>query len=216
LKIRANFFFFLICAFPLGAQSVSKSVAIAAIERRGGLPQFLVAGEGKLFSFAHLGDSALENNTLGVRIKLPWGIRSDGFEQVVRNQLHSLKFKVEQFQFIRIVYFDYNSILIRNDASAELDKLAAVMMAYPLGQVLVTVHADSRGSSKYNLDLASRRGLSIKKYLMDAGVEEKYLQIKVSGEEELVKDCLNAADCDEQTHQLNRRAEFSFNPMAKK
>jgi outer membrane protein OmpA-like peptidoglycan-associated protein len=191
-------------------------MAITAIERRGGLPQFLVATDGKLFSFAHLGDSALENKTLSVRIKLPRGMRSDGFEQAVRNQFNSFKFQVEQFQFIRIVYFDYNSILIRNDASAELDKLAALMMAYPLGQVLVTVHTDSRGTNKYNQELASRRGTSIKQYLMDAGVKDKHLEIKVSGEEELVKDCLNEQDCDEQTHQLNRRAEFSFNPMVKK
>lgn len=198
------------------AQTPTSVVAISAIERRGGLPQFLAERDGKLYSFAHLGDTALENKTLRLRIKLPAGYRSESFEGIVKPQFNALGFQVAQFQFIRIIYFDYNSVLVRNDASAELDKLAGLMMTYSLGKVTVTVHTDSRGTSQYNKQLAARRGEAIKKYLADAGVDEKLLAIKVSGEEELVKDCLNEKDCDEQTHQLNRRAEFSFNPMLQK
>jgi outer membrane protein OmpA-like peptidoglycan-associated protein len=217
LKITSlvTFFSILVVLTTFG-QAPSPVVAISAIERRGALPQFLAERDGKLYSFAHLGDSALENKALRLRIKLPAGFRSDNFEGIVKPQFNAFGFRVAQFQFIRIVYFDYNSVLIRNDASAELDKLAGLIMTYSLGQVTVTVHTDSRGTSQYNKQLAARRGDAIKKYLMHAGVDEKLLAIKVSGEEELVKDCLNEKDCDEQTHQMNRRAEFSFNPMLKK
>ncbi len=216
MKIAYLFSFLFALALQSLAQSSNSVVAITAIERRGGLPQFLAERDGKLFSFAHLGDTALENKTLQLRIKLPSGYRSERLEEIVKPQFNALGFRVAQFQLIRIIYFDYNSVLIRNDASAELDKLAELMMTYSLGKVTVTVHTDSRGTSQYNKQLAARRGDAITKYLTDAGVDATMLAITVSGEEELVKDCLNEKDCDEQTHQLNRRAEFSFNPMLKK
>jgi outer membrane protein OmpA-like peptidoglycan-associated protein len=190
-------------------------LAITAIERRVGLPQFLAEREGSLFSFAHLGDTLLENKTLRLKVNVPRGLRSSDFEGYVREQLSLTGYTINPFLFIQIVYFDYNSSLIRNDASAQLDKLALLMLTYPFATVEAIVHTDSRGSNDYNRKLAGKRGASIEQYLKEAGVDTSKLSVRVSGEEELVNDCLDKVNCDELLHQLNRRAEFLFNPLTK-
>ncbi len=197
------------------AQDKPQSLVITAIERRGVLPQFLAERDGALYSFAHKGDTLLENRTLGLRINIPRGFRSIDFEGLVREQLLQTGFSIRSFLDIQIVYFDYNSALIRNDASAELDKLALLMLTYPFAKVEAIVHSDSRGSNEFNHKLATKRGDSILEYLKEAGVDIAKLSIKVSGEEELVNDCLDKVNCDEMLHQLNRRAEFIFNPLDK-
>jgi outer membrane protein OmpA-like peptidoglycan-associated protein len=193
----------------------SEPVTILAIERQGGLPQFLMERKGSLYSFAHLGDSILENKTLGIRLTFPHGLRGEYFSQMARNQLSDFGFSFNHFVFIRLIFFDYNSTLIRNDASAELDKLAELMLSYPFAEVEAIIHTDSRGSVSYNQKLATQRGNSVTNYIREAGVNGRQLKIKVSGEESLVTDCINAQDCDEQIHQFNRRAEFIFKPIVK-
>ena len=195
--------------------SSEKSLAIMAIERRGGLPQFLAERDGSLFSFAHLGDTLLENKSLRIKIGVPRGLRSADFERYSHEQLALAGYSISPFVFVQIMYFDYNSALIRNDASAQLDKLALIMLTYPFATVEAIVHTDSRGSSDYNRKLAAKRGASIEQYLKEAGVDTSKLIIRVSGEDELVNDCLDKVNCDELLHQLNRRAEFLFNPMTK-
>jgi outer membrane protein OmpA-like peptidoglycan-associated protein len=196
-------------------QDTPQSLTITAIERRGVLPQFLAERAGALYSFAHKGDTLLENTTLGLRINIPQGLRSTDFEKLVREQLSQNGFSVAYFLYVQIVYFDFNSVLIRNDASAQLDKLALLMLSYPFAKVEAIVHSDSRGSNEFNRKLATKRGSSIQEYLKEAGVDIKKLSIRVSGEEELVNDCLDKVNCDELLHQLNRRAEFIFNPLEK-
>ncbi|MCU0420138.1 MAG: OmpA family protein [Cyclobacteriaceae bacterium] len=190
-------------------------VTILAIERQGGLPQFLMERMGSLHSFAHRGDSVLENRSLGIALRFPRGLRSDFFESVATQQLVELGFPPRHFVFIRMVFFDYNSALIRNDASAELDKLAELMLSYPFAEVACVVHTDSRGSSVYNKKLAGQRGAALIDYLAKAGVNTQKLNAHTSGEDALVRDCLNQQDCDEQIHQFNRRAEFVFQPMTR-
>lgn len=97
--------------------------------------------EGVLFSFANKGDSLLENRSLGLSIRIPNGFRTDILESWIKNEIQSAKFDISQFTLIKTIYFDFNSSLIRNDASAELDK-AIPFFAIPIG-----------GPPKYKYDL---------------------------------------------------------------
>lgn len=189
----------------------NKSTKFVAIEKQGNLPLLFAQREGILFSFANKGDSLLENRSLGLAIRIPKGFRTDILESWMKSEISATRFNPNDFIIIKTIYFDFNSDLIRNDASAELDKMAALMLYYPFAQVEVVVHTDSRGSQAYNRKLAARRGASIKKYLETTGVQMDLFRITVSGEEQLI-DCQDLADCDEIAHQLNRRAEFNFNP----
>ncbi|HCR54189.1 MAG TPA: hypothetical protein DIW27_07230 [Cytophagales bacterium] len=167
---------------------------------------------GKLYSFANKGDSLLENRSLGLAIRIPAGFRTDILESWIKNEIKLANYDNSQFTLIKTIYFDFNSDLIRNDASAELDKMAMLMATYPFAKVEVVVHTDSRGSPAYNKKLAARRGKSIQKYLEHTGIDLSQFHITVSGEENLINDCYDKADCDEIAHQLNRRAEFNFDP----
>ncbi len=189
-----------------------QGIKFTAIEKQGKIPMLFAEQEGVLFSFANKGDSLLENRSLGLSIRIPNGFRTEILESWIKNEIKLAKFDISHFTLIKSIYFDFNSALIRNDASAELDKMAELMTTYPFAKVEVIVHTDSRGSASYNRKLAARRGNSLKEYLEHTGVGLDSFSIIVSGEEALIQDCLDQADCDEIIHQLNRRAEFNFDP----
>jgi outer membrane protein OmpA-like peptidoglycan-associated protein len=58
---------------------------------------------------------------------------------------------------IRIIYFDLNKSLIRNDAALELQKIADIMKEYPQMNIDVRSHTDSQYASEYNQKLSQRR-----------------------------------------------------------
>lgn len=189
-----------------------KGVKFTAIEKQGKIPMLFAEKDGVLFSFANKGDSILENRSLGLTIRIPNGFRTEILESWIKKEIQTAKFDISQFTLIKTIYFDFNSALIRNDASAELDKMAELMTTYPFAKIEAIVHTDSRGSASYNRKLAARRGNSIREYLENTGVKLDSFSLIVSGEEALTQDCLDQADCDEIIHQLNRRAEFNFDP----
>lgn len=202
--------------FSLKAQDAnSENIYITALERRGALPQLLAERRGSLYSFAHHGDTLLENKILQIRISLPRGLRNEALESYLLEEFKRNNVIVARFLFIRIIHFDFNSDLLRNDASAELDKIVELMKIYPFAQLQTIVHTDNRGSNEYNKKLAARRGQAIRDYLLQSGIQGDHLQISVSGEEEPVNDCITSENCDELLHQINRRAEFVFNPLHK-
>ncbi len=215
IRAFATVLFLLPCAalYAHPRDTTRAAITILAIERQDGLPQFLMERDGALYSFAHRGDSVLENRSLGLALRFPHGLRSDFFEPVAKRQLIEFGFAPRHFVFVRMIFFDYNSALIRNDASAELDKVAELMLSYPFAEVECVVHTDSRGSSSYNKKLAARRSAALADYLAKAGVNTGKMKTHTSGEDALVRDCLHAQDCDEMIHQFNRRAEFIFNPL---
>ncbi|MCB0493489.1 MAG: OmpA family protein [Cyclobacteriaceae bacterium] len=209
-----RFITLLFLSYPLFGQNTAPETGIkfTAIEKQGKIPMLFAEKEGVLFSFANKGDSLLENRSLGLTIRIPKGFRTNILESWIKKEIQSAKFDIAQFTLIKTIYFDFNSALIRNDASAELDKMAELMTTYPFAKVEAIVHTDSRGSSHYNKLLASRRGNSIREYLKTTGIALDLFAITVSGEEALTEDCLDQTDCDEIIHQLNRRAEFNFDP----
>lgn len=108
---------------------------------------------------------------------------------------------------IRNIYYDYDMDFIRNDASSDLDKLVHLLLDFPELKILLGSHTDSRGSNAYNEDLASRRALSGRDYLINEGVPESQIAQSGFGETKLVNDCGDGIICDENNHQLNRRTE---------
>jgi peptidoglycan-associated lipoprotein len=70
-------------------------------------------------------------------------------------------------------------------------------------QIMLEGHADSRGSAEYNLALSSRRGNSVKEYLVSLGVPTNRVTVVSKGKE--------APFCTEENEgcwQQNRRGHF--------
>jgi peptidoglycan-associated lipoprotein len=69
-----------------------------------------------------------------------------------------------------LVYFDYNSSGLRDDARPVLDAQAAWLNRYPEVRVRVEGNCDERGTREYNFGLGASRANTVKEYLVSHGV----------------------------------------------
>ena len=101
------------------------------------------------------------------------------------------------------VYFDLDSSDLKDDARAGLQKNADWFKKWTSTRATIEGHADSRGTSEYNLALGERRAASVRDYLVSLGVPTDHLQIVSKGEE--------APFCQEENESCwsqNRRGHF--------
>jgi peptidoglycan-associated lipoprotein len=103
------------------------------------------------------------------------------------------------------VFFDYDQSDIRADQRAILDAKLPVLRANPEVRILISGHADERGSDEYNIALGQRRAASVRRYLTDNGIDPSRLQITSYGEERPARQGM-----DENAYAQNRRAEFEI------
>jgi len=102
------------------------------------------------------------------------------------------------------VFFDYDKSDLGNAARASLQKNADWMRRWTSTRVLIEGHADSRGTSEYNLALGERRAAAVRDYLTTLGIDMSRMSIVSKGEEEPV--------CTEESESCwsrNRRGHFS-------
>jgi len=103
------------------------------------------------------------------------------------------------------VFFDYDMSTVRDDARPILQKNADYLRRWMSTRVSIEGHADSRGTSEYNLALGERRSSSVRDYLVSLGIAADRLLSVSRGEESPV--------CTEETEacwQRNRRGHFVF------
>ena len=101
------------------------------------------------------------------------------------------------------VFFDLDESVIRSDARAPLQANATWMRRWPSTAITIEGHADSRGSSEYNLALGSRRADVVKQYLVELGIPTNRLTVVSKGKEQPF--------CTEESEtcwQQNRRGHF--------
>ena len=82
------------------------------------------------------------------------------------------------------VFFDLDQSDIREGDRAALQKDADWMKRWATTIVTVEGHADSRGSSEYNLALGSRRATAVKDYLVSLGVPTGRVTVVSKGKEQ--------------------------------
>jgi outer membrane protein OmpA-like peptidoglycan-associated protein len=156
-------------------------------------------------------NNSLSSKTGGTLISLkePLPLDLNERQQQLDKLFDELNISV-QYQLIQNIYYDFNKSYIRNDASAILDHLVNLMLDCPELNVQLTSHTDSRGSVVYNKTLSKRRADSARTYLLNEGIESHRIEAGWFGEEQLAKLCGNIDNCDEESHQLNRRTEIAI------
>ncbi len=82
------------------------------------------------------------------------------------------------------VFFDYDQAVIRNDARPMMQKNAVWLKRWSTTQITIDGHSDSRGSSEYNLALASRRADAVKQYLVSLDVAANRITVVSKGKEQ--------------------------------
>lgn len=114
---------------------------------------------------------------------------------------------------IENIYYDYNKYDIRPDAALELDKVVTILNKYPNMTIELRSHTDSRGKDSYNATLSDNRAKSAVEYIISKGIPKSRLIAKGYGESELLNHCKNGVECDDKTHEQNRRTEFKILSM---
>jgi peptidoglycan-associated lipoprotein len=101
------------------------------------------------------------------------------------------------------VYFAYDKSDLSERSRASLQKNADWMKKWMSTRITVEGHADSRGTSEYNLALGERRATAVRDYLVSLGVDTARVNTVSLGEEQPV--CRDEVEsCFEQ----NRRGHF--------
>ena len=105
------------------------------------------------------------------------------------------------------ILFDFDRFNIREDARPPLDQLADKLKRYPLINLEIGSHTDSRGTEEYNKQLSQERATATMNYLVNKGVEPSRITAKGYGETKPKVDCTDH-NCSDDEHQINRRSEF--------
>jgi len=105
----------------------------------------------------------------------------------------------------RVVYFEYDSSRLSDQAKAVVRAHARNLVLNPGGQLILEGHADERGTREYNLALGEDRAKSVADLMQAEGVRISRIQAISYGEERPV-----ALGHDESAWGLNRRVEILY------
>ena len=105
---------------------------------------------------------------------------------------------------LQVVYFDYNSYALRDDALQVLRMNADKIKREPSVVIQIEGHCDERGTQEYNLALGEKRALATREHLMNLGVSGNRLITISYGEEDP-----KALGHDESAWSQNRRSQFN-------
>lgn len=83
----------------------------------------------------------------------------------------------------RMVYFDYDSFVLRDESRPVVEAHARMLMAERTRKLVVEGHTDERGSREYNLALGQKRADAVVRALVLLGVQEGQLEAVSFGEE---------------------------------
>jgi OOP family OmpA-OmpF porin len=109
----------------------------------------------------------------------------------------------EKVTFAADALFDFDKAVLKDDGKAKLDDLFNKLYGMNLEVIIAVGHTDSIGSDAYNDKLSIRRAESVKKYLVDKGVEPNRIYTEGKGEKQPVADNKTAAG-----RAKNRRVEI--------
>ncbi len=82
------------------------------------------------------------------------------------------------------VFFDYDKSDLGDKAKTSLQKDATYMKKWMSIRVTVEGHADSRGTSEYNLALGERRANAVHDYLVNLGIAANRINVVSMGKEQ--------------------------------
>jgi peptidoglycan-associated lipoprotein len=84
---------------------------------------------------------------------------------------------------VQDVYFNYDKFDLRPDDMSAVDQDVTFLKAHPQMKIVIEGHCDDRGSEEYNLALGQSRAASLKKALLDHGLDASRVKVVSYGEE---------------------------------
>jgi peptidoglycan-associated lipoprotein len=105
----------------------------------------------------------------------------------------------------RVVYFDYDSYVIKQEFQALIADQARYIRAQSGRKVAIEGHTDERGGREYNLALGQQRADAVRSALALLGVPQSQMESVSFGKEKLA-----AAGANEEAYAKNRRTEIRY------
>lgn len=105
----------------------------------------------------------------------------------------------------RLVYFDYDSYVIKPEFQSLIEGHARFLKANPGRRIAIEGHTDERGGREYNLALGQRRSEAVRRALALLGVSDKQMEAVSFGKEKPA-----VPGNDESAWARNRRAEIVY------
>jgi outer membrane protein OmpA-like peptidoglycan-associated protein len=103
------------------------------------------------------------------------------------------------------ILFDVDKAILRPEAKANLDKMAAILNKYPDTNILVEGHTDATGTEEHNLELSRQRAQSVENHLAALGVDPSRFTVMGYGESQPI-----ATNDTTEGRQQNRRVELAI------
>lgn len=105
----------------------------------------------------------------------------------------------------RIVYFDYDSYVIKSDYQSLIEAHARFIKTGNARKVVIEGHTDERGGREYNLALGQKRAEAVRRSLGLMGVPDGQMEAVSFGKEKLA-----VQGSGEDIHAQNRRTELAY------
>jgi peptidoglycan-associated lipoprotein len=105
----------------------------------------------------------------------------------------------------RIVYFDYDSYVIRPEFQSVVEAHAKFLKANPSRKIALEGHTDERGGREYNLALGQKRAEAVRRALSVLGVTDAQTEAVSFGKEKPA-----TQGTSEEAMGQNRRVEISY------
>jgi len=105
----------------------------------------------------------------------------------------------------RIIYFDYDSFVIRSEFQAVIEAHAKFIKSDKNRKVVIEGHTDERGGREYNLALGQKRSEAVRRALTLLGVADAQVEAVSFGKEKPAM--LGSTD---EAMEKNRRAEITY------
>lgn len=109
---------------------------------------------------------------------------------------------------LKDIYFEFDKTTLLQQSFFELQKLLAILKAYPRMRIEIGGHTDAKGSDSYNNKLSEGRAKAVVDYLISKGVEPKRLKSQGYGKSRPIDN-----NDTEEGRANNRRVEFKILTM---
>lgn len=91
--------------------------------------------------------------------------------------------EIEEIEVQDRIYFGYNSYDLNAEAKKILDTQILWLKSDESIKIILEGHCDERGTREYNIALGEKRANSVKKYLIENGINEARLKVVSYGKE---------------------------------